>query len=841
MPAAGARRSTRVFMPKAPKPPPQDQIDPATRVLRSGKRLAADRIRWDDKEAVAFTVDDLDHDRIHHNQQQSQFQSQQQQLLHENEAPRRELPPVNKDFTFVYSRKRRHQSLPAELLPQKGRYGIVYTRRRGKRQKVAPIQQEQEQELNAPSDLAAAIPCSSSQEFASRTGFLDAHFSALVEGVAAPHPRAVTLVILVDTSSARSSHLLIALLLWVLRWMRHSRQRDKVRSVASFVSSRSVAPVFASQGLHFVKLQHRQASALLHRTLMHCGWCVLHGSKKSVPLLSVNFPALPSYFQRLHSAVAFSSMYLPAVIRESMLLIGAPGLMHPQIPSDVNSEAQCNGTVVSTAYIGSGEPHKVVQDFVPLEQVAGVVVHGLRLKNHQRKRSSMRYPRNRRRPTARLSDSANGKKQTMLLTQTEVIMPSTRQASVEPVQPKAALEISLDLLENLDESDVSTPMGSTRKQKRSSLKSPVERMNEKLALAEVRQNIDCVHCKANLLVIQDDRCWREEGAEVMLELSDTNEWCIVVKIQGNTRYSIKPSDPRLNGINRYTHAYMWVMDDAWKLEFTDKMDWLLFREFHVQGRERNSQGKTIPIPGVHDVSDDMEGDITDTFSRPESNYIRVVDDEIGRALGKDSLYDMDSEDERWLSELNSVDSDQYNSKRKHISYEYFEKIITMFEKDAYNNPERTHDVGQLLSRNPSLAEDGNVLAVYEYWTNKRSKRAMPLLRIFQGAPLRRGLLSQKSSVKRKRSFKRQRIQAGRGKPEGLLQDNAEEEAALQRVAQAEAAAKQAVETAVRLRSRAQSLMVNAELAAYKSVMALRIAEAARVSDSSRDLVSTILD
>lgn len=74
-----------------------------------------------------------------------------------------------------------------------------------------------------------------------------------------------------------------------------------------------------------------------------------------------------------------------------------------------------------------------------------------------------------------------------------------------------------------------------------------------------------------------------------------------------------------------------------------------------------------------------------------------------------------------------------------------------------------------------------------------------------------------------------------------LTDNAEEEAALQRVAQAEAAAKQAVEAAVRLRSRAQSLMANAELATYKSVMALRIAEAARVSDSSRDLVSTILD
>jgi hypothetical protein len=75
----------------------------------------------------------------------------------------------------------------------------------------------------------------------------------------------------------------------------------------------------------------------------------------------------------------------------------------------------------------------------------------------------------------------------------------------------------------------------------------------------------------------------------------------------------------------------------------------------------------------------------------------------------------------------------------------------------------------------------------------------------------------------------------------FLTDATEEEVALQRVAQAKVVAKQAIERAVGLRSRAQSLMVNAELATYKSVMTIRIAEAARASDSSRDLVLTILD
>ncbi|CAO2206354.1 unnamed protein product [Urochloa humidicola] len=817
MPAAGARRSTRVFMPKAPKPlQPQDQADPATRVLRSGKRLAADRIRWDAKDAAAaaFHVD-----------------VGQEQQRQKEDPPKPVLPPLAKSFGIVYTRKRRRRRQPAAEDDDGGgrRFGIVYTRRKWKRLKVA---HQLPEEPDASSDLAAAIPCSSSQEFASRIGFLDSHFSTLLDGAAA-HSGALTLVVLVDTSCSGSSHRFLGLLLPLLRWMCHSRQRGKVRNLATFVLSAGVAAAFASQGVHFVKLQHWRASALLHRPLVQCGWCALHGARKSEPLVSVVFSALPSYFWSLHSAVALDSMYLPAVIRQSSPLVAGA-------PLYVDFGDQSTGVAEPSADV-SDEPCRVIQDYMPLEQVGGLVMNGLRLKKHQRKRRSMRNPRNRRRLTSRLPDNGIRMKQSTAAIQTEVKQPSSRQEPpVEPVQLKAPLEISLDLVENMDESDVSTPMGSTRR-KRSSLKSPVDRINERQALAEVRQNIDSVHSKANLLIIQADRCWREEGAEVMLELSDTNKWCIVVKIQGVTKYSFIPSDSRSHVINRHTQAYIWAVEDAWKLEFTDKWDWLLFKELHVVGRQRNSQGKTIPIPGVHEVSDGMEGFLADPFSRPVPDYIRVVDDEVVRALSRDSIYDMDSEDEQWLIQLNHADSNQNSSQRNHISYEDFEMIISIFEKDAYNNPQGTNDLGVLLSRYPALGKDNNVHDVYEYWTNKRSKRAAPLLRIFQGAPLRRGHPSQKSAMKRKRSFKRQRSQAGRGKPEALLQDHAEEEAALQRVAQAERAAKQAVETAIRLRKRAQSLMANAELATYKSVMALRIAEAARISDSSRDIVCTILD
>jgi hypothetical protein len=109
----------------------------------------------------------------------------------------------------------------------------------------------------------------------------------------------------------------------------------------------------------------------------------------------------------------------------------------------------------------------------------------------------------------------------------------------------------------------------------------------------------------------------------------------------------------------------------------------------------------------------------------------MVDDEVARALSRDSIYDMDSEDERWLIQLNHAYSNQNSSQREHTSYEDFEMIISIFEKDAYNNPKGIIDLGELISRYPALRKDDNVHAVYEYWTNKRSKRAAPLLRIFQ--------------------------------------------------------------------------------------------------------------
>jgi len=75
--------------------------------------------------------------------------------------------------------------------------------------------------------------------------------------------------------------------------------------------------------------------------------------------------------------------------------------------------------------------------------------------------------------------------------------------------------------------------------------------------------------------------------------------------------------------------------------------------------------------------------------------------------------------------------------------------------------------------------------------------------------------------------------------------NAAYQEAIRKVQEADAVASGAADIATQLRTRAQTLMSNVDLATYKAAMALRIAEALRISSSlssseSPDLNSSIL-
>lgn len=104
----------------------------------------------------------------------------------------------------------------------------------------------------------------------------------------------------------------------------------------------------------------------------------------------------------------------------------------------------------------------------------------------------------------------------------------------------------------------------------------------------VNVDIDSQSCFANILVVETDKCYRVDGAEVALEASSSNEWFLTVKKDGLTRYHFKvQKEMRPGTTNRYTHAVIWAGENGWKLEFPERKDWAVFKELYKVCSERN--------------------------------------------------------------------------------------------------------------------------------------------------------------------------------------------------------------------------------------------------------------
>jgi hypothetical protein len=252
------------------------------------------------------------------------------------------------------------------------------------------------------------------------------------------------------------------------------------------------------------------------------------------------------------------------------------------------------------------------------------------------------------------------------------------------------------------------------------------------------QDIDPSCCCANILVIEPDKCYREEGVNVMLEVSASREWVLVVKKDGLTRYAQKAEKiMKLFTTNRFTHVIMWNLDNGWKLEFPDRRDWCIFKDLYKECADRNVMAptvKNIPVPGVVEVLDYGSRNAT-PFCRPDS-YISTQDDEVSRALARRTAnYDMDSEDDKWLEEFNNESSTQ-NELHQHLSENTFELMVDAFEKASYCSPEDFPDEAAAANLCLDLARSEVVVAaVYSYWMKKR-KQKRSLIGYFQvKAPL----------------------------------------------------------------------------------------------------------
>ncbi|XP_071692804.1 uncharacterized protein [Rutidosis leptorrhynchoides] len=244
-----------------------------------------------------------------------------------------------------------------------------------------------------------------------------------------------------------------------------------------------------------------------------------------------------------------------------------------------------------------------------------------------------------------------------------------------------------------------------------------------------RRNLEMVACDANLLVNSAVIGWRERGARVFLEAADQNDFKLVVKCNGQVKYTYKVhQDLQSGSTNRYTHAMMWKGGKDWTLEFPDRSQWVLFKEMHEECHNRNIRAasiKNIPIPGVRLIEDSGDEQERTTFVRSRG-YFRQVKNDVEMAMdGSRVLYDMDSEDEKWVRSTCEGSEDDM------ISDELFEKVMDMFEKVSYAQ-KRDHftseEIEELIAKVSPLQE---AKSIYDHWRDKRQRKGMPLVRQLQ--------------------------------------------------------------------------------------------------------------
>lgn len=447
---------------------------------------------------------------------------------------------------------------------------------------------------------------------------------------------------------------------------------------------------------------------------------MIYSTRESLPLIFLNFHSLPSYFMSLHLAYLLSSQYLPHTL--SAYLTG--------LNKKPNQETECDDNVspvhmdtdfsgislsVSASPAANRKALSAVETSAFVAQSEGLA-RSSKLRKLQRRRSF-------------LGQSRVQKISSVDSTSTLCSPENGARSLADPLHVRN--------LEPFDEAFVSSTdkvtsnsTGCHLKLMEASKRSHGEQMKEiKAALSDLKQNIDSVQCNANILVTAGDRCWREEGAEVLLELSSSGDSVLAVKIGGNLRYLHRPQDMKYT-VNRFNHAYMWIGDDGWRLEFFEKWDWLTFKELHAECRQRNNHPKEdlsvkiIPVPVFKDVPA-YEDDNDSGFERPEQ-YIRMKhDDEILRAtVSKVPYYDMDSGDDEWLKQHNASSSSC-------LLEDTFERMMFTFEKNAYYSSSNVTSFEREPNNHEELGAKDIVAGVYDYWLKKRKQKRAPLVRVFQ--------------------------------------------------------------------------------------------------------------
>ncbi|XP_051121322.1 uncharacterized protein LOC127244841 [Andrographis paniculata] len=614
----------------------------------------------------------------------------------------------------------------------------------------------------------------------------------------------------VNRSDYDCGYVIACLLISIVSYM--AKVRVGMRQLWAFLQSKPICDVYSSRGILLVK------DSIAARSLC---FSVVSQSNSLIPQLSMSFSAVPSLFMRLqtslhfrfaikcslfvaHSSAIFKDIETSTVFKDSE--IATDGIQEQSFQLSITSDQRyCSDVVKSDS---DGNTRKEVAPSSP-----GLPKHALRnlqMRNSRKikkRRTSLRRKRGRP-PLAFRALKTSGAVQTGVS--------KNRQEGVQATAPAV----------------------------RGSYKSSSANIKGgKSNMGLLTQDAVANCCSANLLVSVDDKCYREEGVIVALEQSASNQWSIVVSKNGTKRYNlIAQKAMRPSGTNRITHATIWTAaDSAWKLEFPNKQEWLFFKDLYKDCYERNLQSSSvsvIPVPKVREVSNDVDPDSL-PYARPNV-YITVKDDELTRTLGnKRANYDMDSDDEAWLSNLNEQFSE--GSDFEVVTPDKFELVIDGIEKAAHCNPDELLDDQAVYDFCRHLERKEVVEAIHNYWIKKRKQNHSALVRIFQLYQPKRIQVLPKCILRKKRSFKRQTSQGGRVKQRPLLQaiaakQDVSDQQNVHKLQEAKASAERFEDLAIQKRQRAQKLMENADLATYRALMALRIAEEAEITEKPDTLI-----
>ncbi|ONM29422.1 Enhancer of polycomb-like transcription factor protein [Zea mays] len=214
-----------------------------------------------------------------------------------------------------------------------------------------------------------------------------------------------------------------------------------------------------------------------------------------------------------------------------------------------------------------------------------------------------------------------------------------------------------------------------------------------------------------------------------------SEQRICVKLAEGTKYAHKVCQVLQPGAtNRYTHAMMWKGGAEWCLEFPDRSQWLIFKQMHDECYSHNIRAasvRNIPTPGVHLVGIHDDNDMV-SFVRSE-DYLVHIGTDVEIALDEARvLYNMDSDDEEWISSRQKF-LVRDNNATLELAEDLFERVMDKLEKFAYSHDSNELSIVQMKELETDDLPLDIIEVIHAYWQAKRQKKGMPLIRHFQFA------------------------------------------------------------------------------------------------------------